>query len=189
MPNYRRNFVPGGTYFFTLVTQNRTPLFESELARTILGTAFRECQRDWPFEIHALVLLPDHLHSIWSLPPGDARYPARWSRIKAEFTRNWLVAGGGEQFVSRGKRRERRRGIWQRRYWEHTIETEDEFYIRFDYTHYNPVKHRYVKCPRDWLPSTFHRWVDAAVYQSNWACGHRDFVPDFSSVEENSGEP
>ena len=189
MPNYRRNFVPEGTFFFTLVTEKRAPIFRSQDARTILGNAFRDCQRDWSFEIKALVLLPDHLHTIWALPPGDARYPARWSWIKAEFTRSWLAAGGAEQFVSRGKRRERRRGIWQRRYCEHTIETEVEFFIRFDYTHYNPVKHGYVRCLRDRHPSTLHRWADAGVYQTNWACGHREWAPDFRSVEDDSGEP
>jgi putative transposase len=79
MPDYRRAWVPGGTFFFTLVTDRRRPLFRSLRARTLLGNVFRRCQGKWPFTINALVLLPDHLHAIWSLPPGDAAYPTPWA--------------------------------------------------------------------------------------------------------------
>jgi putative transposase len=189
MPNYLRNWVAGGTYFFTVVTQNRSPIFRCPEARTILGTSFRDCLGKEPFTVNAVVLLPDHLHTLWTLPPGDKNYDARWKRIKSHFTHHWLAAGGAEGPVTRGKRRERRRGVWQRRYWEHTVVDEDDFSIRFDYIHYNPVKHRYVRCPADWQESTFHRWVDAGVYQSNWACGDRDEPPDFAKIIDRCGEP
>ena len=91
MPNYRRAFVPGGMFFFTLVTDRRRPLFESPVARQLLGQCFRECQARWPFSMPAIVLLPDHLHAIWSLPPGDSNYSTRWAWIKKEFTKRWLA--------------------------------------------------------------------------------------------------
>lgn len=93
MTDYRRYFVPGGTFFFTVVTRNRVPLFQEPPARQILGSVLRECQKQWPFEINAMVLLPEHLHAIWSLPSGDAAYPRRWGWIKKEFTKAWLAGG------------------------------------------------------------------------------------------------
>jgi putative transposase len=191
MPDYRRFFVPGGSFFFTVVTYRRRPLFSDANAKSILGQVIRECQAEWPFEINAIVLLHDHLHlhTIWTLPRGDSNYPARWSRIKREFTKKWLASGGQQLPVSAGARRERRAGNWQRRFWEHTIRDEDDFEIRFDYIHFNPVKHGYVKCPKDWLDSSFHRWVKAGVYPLNWACGNRNSPPDFRSIENECGEP
>ena len=170
MPNYRRAYVPGGTFFFTLVTCNRHPLFGDEAARKLLGDVLRECQAEWPFEINAIVLLPDHLHAIWTMPRGDTRYSARWSRIKKDFTSRWLKQGGREQVISKSQRDENRRGIWQRRFWEHTLEDEDDFEKHFDYIHFNPVKHGYVRCPHEWEWSSFHRWVKAGVYPWHWAC-------------------
>jgi len=100
MSDYRRWRVEGGTYFFTLVAHGRVPLFADPTARTILGDKFRECQRKWPFEINAIVLLPEHLHAIWTLPSGDANYSRRWAWIKKEFTKDWLALGGSEQKIS-----------------------------------------------------------------------------------------
>lgn len=170
MPNYRRAYVPGGTFFFTVVTCRRHPLFADEMARQLLGNVLRECQKEWPFEINAIVLLHDHLHAIWTMPRGDTRYSARWSWIKKEFTSRWLKQGGREQAISKSQRDENRRGIWQRRFWEHTLEDEDDFERHFDYIHFNPVKHGYVNCPHEWEWSSFHRWVKAGVYPWHWAC-------------------
>lgn len=171
MPNYRRNYLPGGTYFFTLKTERNLPIFNFEDNVKLLGTIIRETQQRWPFEIPAIVLLPDHLHAIWSLPRGDDRYPARWGWLKKEFTKRYLAGGGLEQMVSPSKRSDRRRGVWQRRFWEHTIEDDDDFDNHFDYIHWNPVKHGYVPCPKEWPHSSFHRWVKAGVYDMNWGCG------------------
>lgn len=187
MPNYRRAYVPGGTFFFTVVTHRRRLLFHHESNRALLGAVIRDCQRDWPFEINAMVLLPDHLHAIWTLPPGDADYSGRWSVIKLSFTQRFLASGGRDSPVSAGKKRERRRGIWQRRFWEHTIEDEDDFETHFDYIHYNPVKHKLVKCPGEWEPTSFHRWVKAGVYPSNWACGDHS-PPKFPETKDDYGE-
>ena len=188
MPNYRRAWVPGGSFFFTLVVHRRRPLFESEVARNILGSLFRRCQLKWPMTINALVLLPDHLHAIWSLPAGDSDYPKRWGWIKKEFTKAWLGIGGEEFEISAGRSRERRRGIWQPRFWEHTLEDVEDFERHFDYIHFNPVKHKYVTCPKDWPHSSFHRWVRYGVYPLNWACGQQP-QPDFSLFEDSVGEP
>lgn len=189
MPNWRRAYVPGGTFFFTLVTDNRAPILAHAPGRPLLGSLLHRCQLRWPFTINAIVLLPDHLHAIWSLPPGDTAYPKRWGWIKKEFTKGWLQLGGSEQVVSRGRQRDGRRGVWQPKYWEHTIEDEDDFERHFDYIHFNPVKHGHVRCPRDWPWSSFHRWVDAGVYDRNWACGSdSQAVPDFSSIEDSVGE-
>jgi putative transposase len=189
MPSYRRAFVPGGSFFFTLVTNRRARLFSELRGRNLLGSTFRKCLLKWPFTINALVLLPEHLHAIWSLPPGDDEYPKRWGWIKKEFTKEWLYVGGAEGHISDGRMRERRRGIWQPRFWELTLEDEDDFERHFDYIHYNSVKHGHVKCPRDWPWSSFHRWVKAGVYPEHWACSHRGFAMDFSDIEDSVGEP
>jgi putative transposase len=171
MSDYRRYFVPGGTYFFTLVTENRWRLFEQEPARRLLGDVMRECFARFPLDVVAIVLLPNHLHTLWALPTGDDRYSLRWRWIKREFTRRWLALGGSEQHRSDSRRREQRRGIWQRRFWEHTIRDEADMEGHIDYIHYNPVKHGLARRPYDWPWSSFRRWVRAGHYSLAWAAG------------------
>lgn len=187
MPNYKRAYVPGGTFFFTVVTYLRRKLFDLEANRELLGDAFRDCRKSWPFEINAIVLLPDHLHTIWTLPENDHNFSGRWSVIKSGFTKRFLAAGGNDWRVSEGKRNEHRRGVWQRRFWEHVIEDEHDFERHFDYIHFNPVKHRLVNCPREWVASSFHRWVERGVYPSDWACSQSrvpSFVGEFGEPED-----
>lgn len=188
MPNYRRAFVPGGTFFFTVVTYNRYPLFDDVTAVRLLGQAIREEQQSHPFTIDAIVLLPDHLHTIWTLPHGDSNYSARIGRIKTAFSSKWRDAGGIEQQVTAAEEREGRAGIWQKRFWEHTCEDVEDFDTRFDYIHFNPVKHGYVECPVDWPHSSFRRWVQKGVLDNRWACGGRG-VLDFKTIEDECGEP
>ena len=188
MPSYRRNYVPGATYFFTVVTHHRRPILDSPSAQKILGDVFRECQRNWPFRMDAIILLPDHLHAIWRLPRGDDAFSMRWGWIKLEFTRRWLSNGGSEGPTSDGQLRERRRGVWQRRFWEHTVRNELDYQTRFDYIHFNAVKHGYVKSPYQWGPSSFHLWVEKGVYPRKWAAAGAT-QPDFDSVEALCGEP
>lgn len=188
MPNYRRARVPGGSYFFTVVTHNRVPLFRSPAARRLLRGAFHDCLAKWPFAITAIVLLPDHLHTIWSLPPQDSEYSKRWNFIKKEFTKRWLAAGGREGEISDARQREHRRGVWQPRFWEHTLEEDDDFERHFDYIHYNPVKHGYVRCPADWPWSSFHRWVRDGVYPRHWACWSDGRVLSFDDIEPTARE-
>lgn len=188
MPNWKRAHVPGGAYFFTAVTEQRRPLFASAAARQLLGEVIRECQRMWPFEVRAIVLLPDHLHAIWVLPPGDAGYSRRWAWIKRQFTKRWLAAGGQEANTTAGRRRDGRRGVWQPKFWEHTLEDEEDFERHFDYIHYNPVKHGYVRCPADWPASSIHRWIAAEVYPQHWGCGDRIPTLNFDDIETSVGE-
>jgi len=169
MSEYRRAYVPGGTFFFTVVTERRAPVFAEAKARGMLGSVMRCCRERYPMYILAIVLLPDHLHTIWTFPQGDSNYSTRWAWIKKEFTKCWLASGGQEQKSSASRLRERRRGVWQRRYWEHTIRDEEDLEAHFDYIHYNPVKHGLVRSPVAWPWSSFHRWVRAGVYPSNWA--------------------
>ncbi len=181
MPDYRRNYVPGGTYFFTCTTYRRWPILTTELGRRCLREAILEVQTQHPFEIVAIVLIPDHWHTIWTLPPGDDRYPMRWSRIKEEFTERWLAGGGRERFQSISRRKHRMRGIWHRRYWEHTVRDEDDLERCVDYIHWNPRKHDLVRRVRDWPWSSFHRYVALGQYDIGW--GGVDPVPDWNNPE------
>lgn len=168
MSEYRRYFVPGATYFFTVVTLNREPIFRLPAARRRLGRVFRKCAQAYPFDVIAIVLLPDHLHAIWAMPSGDNRYALRWSWIKGNFTRDWVATGGAESERTTAHAREGRRGVWQRRYWEHLIRDEADLEAHFDYVHYNPVKHGLVARPCDWQWSSFHRWVRSGHYPEQW---------------------
>lgn len=168
MANYRRCYVPGGSYFFTVVTERRAPILANDTARDLLRSAVRACQQQWPFSVDALVLLPDHLHAIWTLPPGDADYSKRWGLIKKYFTQHWLTANGLEQPVSPSKQNQRRRGVWQRRFWEHALRDERDYTQHLDYLHYNPVKHNLVPAVIDWPYSSFHRYVIEGFYPVYW---------------------
>ncbi|MGE4001770.1 MAG: transposase [Planctomycetaceae bacterium] len=187
MADYRRYRVAGGTYFFTVVTRARAPIFQQDAARRILGDKLRECQTRWPFEMTAIVLLPEHLHAIWTLPPADDDYPKRWAWIKKEFTKDWLAAGGSERPMPDARQKRGDRGVWQPRYWEHTIPDEQDFDQHLDYLHYNPVKHGHVACPKDWPHSSFHRWVKKGVYEPDWGCS-RNGLLRFSNLDETAME-
>ena len=138
MSDYRRYYVPGATYFFTVVTYQRRRFLTTDLARKCLREAIAAEQRKRPFTQVAIVLLPDHWHAIWALPSGDAKYSTRISSIKQEFTRTYLAAGGAEGVVTNSRRKKRERAIWQRRFWEHTCRDEDEIKRLADYIHWNP---------------------------------------------------
>jgi putative transposase len=167
MPDYRRYFIPGGTYFFTCVAHRRAPILTTPLGRSSLSEAIKRVRGDHPFEIVAIVLLPDHWHTVWTLPHGDDRYPLRWMRITEEFTKAWLESGGKELPQSESRRRHRQRGVWHKRYWEHTVRDED-LKRCVDYVHWNPRKHQLVArvCDREW--SSFHRFVREGEYDLDW---------------------
>lgn len=168
MSEYRRWYVPGGTYFFTLVTCHRQPLFGSPEARRLLGEIMRNNAGIMPFQTVSIVLLPDHIHCLWSLPFGDDDYSTRWKNIKRDFTCAWLEGGKEEMPVSQSRRLRGGRGVWQRRFWEHVIRDEVDLEQHCDYIHYNPVKHGHVKRPWDWPWSTFRRFVTAGQYPRDW---------------------
>ncbi len=169
MPTYVRAHVPGGTFFFTLVTYQRLPILAHPLARRALRNAIRRVRTERPFHIDAIVLLPDHLHTLWTLPDGDADFSTRWRLIKHWTTQQLtLQMVTLEQSASRQKKQER--PIWQRRFWEHTVRNEDEFAALCDYIHYNQVKHGYVSCPHGWPYSSFWRSIKAGHYSWDWQC-------------------
>jgi len=181
MPEYRRWYVPGGTYFFTLATYHRRAILTGEVARCCLREAIATVRDRYPFESVAIVLLPDHIHTVWALPRNDADYPTRWRRIKEEFTRSYLASGGADSPISESRHKRGERGIWQRRYWEHTIRDEDDLKRCVDYIHWNPKKHGYVTRVADWEFSTFHRFVERGEYEANW--GSTDPTPEYNSPE------
>ena len=163
MPNYIRAFVPGGTFFFTvtLLERNRRLLVDHV---DLLRTTVENARRRRPFTINAIVILPDHLHCVWTLPEGDADFSARWHDIKARFS-----AGiPKEELLSQRRLAKRERGIWQRRFWEHTIRDELDLERHIDYIHYNPVKHGHASLVSDWPYSSFHRFVRAGIYPADW---------------------
>ena len=181
MPDYRRFFVPGGTFFFTLVIEQRRPILTTDLGREVLRRALEEQCAKRPFSIIAMVLLPEHLHTLWVLPPGDSRYPLRWRQIKESFTRGFLAGGGTEAHRSTSRALHRERAVWQRRYWEHTCFDEDDLKHHLDYIHWNPVKHGLVRRVADWPWSSFHRYVSMGEYEMDW--GGEDPHPQFETPE------
>lgn len=168
MSSYRRWFVPGGTYFFTVVTYKRHPFFADSLAQNLLRTAWIDVQREIGFTNLASVLLPDHFHCLWTLPPGDDNYSIRLKSIKDCFTSEWLSRGGYELQLTPSQTKRGHRGIWQRRFWEHVIRDATDLERHFDYIHFNPVKHGYVTRPKDWPHSTFGRYLRTGHYTSEW---------------------
>lgn len=163
---YRRVFTPGASYFFTVVTYKRRKLFADEQNIEILREAFRQVMHKRPFSIDAMVVLPDHLHCIWTLPPMDADYPTRWRLIKTWFSKHCDVAL--RTSISAAQANNGRQTCWQQRYWEHLIRDELDYQQHVDYIHYNPVKHAYVQRPIDWPYSSFARYVEQGVYTEDW---------------------
>ena len=164
MTDYRRNFIAGGSFFFTVnLAERRLRLLTEHIDE--LRSVFRKTLQRHPFTVDAMVVLPDHLHAVWTLPEGDADFATRWRLIKSGFSRQ--IATGERISASRTAKAER--GIWQRRYWEHTIRDENDFACHLDYIHINPVKHRLVTRVRDWPYSSFHRMVKIGVYPEDWA--------------------
>jgi putative transposase len=158
MANYRRDFIPGGSYFFTVnLADRRLSLLTNHIA--LLRALFRSVRARHPFTIDAAVILPDHLHAIWTLPDGDPDFATHWRLIKSAFSRG--LPSGERLTASRFAKGER--GIWQRRYWEHTLRDDDDFARHFDYIHFNPVKHGLAARVRDWPYSSFHRWAGSAL--------------------------
>jgi len=157
MPHYRRLYIPGSWYFFTVVSHDRRPILTSPLARQSLRAAIDTTRQGYPFKAVAWVLLPDHLHCIWQMPDGDADFTTRWRLIKTRFTRFYLRSGGieiMERSASRLRRKER--GIWQRRFWEHCLRDEDDLQSHISYIHNNPVRHGLVEDSRAWPYSSIH---------------------------------
>jgi putative transposase len=156
----------GGTYFFTVVAFNRAPILTLPENVTKLRDAFRTVMKDHPFVIDAFVLLPDHLHCIWTLPEGDHDFSTRWRLIKSTFTRN--CDHDIKPFPGESRKRKNEQAVWQRRFWEHWIRDDTDMIGHVDYIHYNPVKHGLARSPRDWVYSTFRKYMERGIYPEDW---------------------
>ena len=166
--------VEGGTFFFTVALADRS---SDLLVRHIdrLRRSYKSVQERYPFESVAACVLPDHLHAIWSLPPGDAGFPLRWSLIKSGFSRG--LAASMERSASKIAKREK--GLWQRRYWEHAIRDDADLARHVDYVHFNPVKHEYVSRVYDWPYSSFGRYVARGLLPPDWGGDVADITGAF----------
>jgi putative transposase len=173
---YRRANVKGGTYFFTVVTFNRIKIFSKPAEVSLLRNAIKKVMQKHPFKIDAFVLLPDHLHCIWTLPQHDSDYSTRWRLIKSYFSRNFNQRDVGwveernptNEAHSASRQKKKEQAIWQRRFWEHLIRNQRDLNQHIEYIHYNPVKHGLVRAPVDWKYTSFHRYLDKGVFASNW---------------------
>ncbi len=175
MTEYRRFYIPKSLWFFTvnLAERKNNRLLIEKIA--VLGQAFRYVKTRKPFYMNAVVIMPDHLHCIWTLPPDDGDYSIRWNLLKGYFSRK--ISTGERISNSRQKRRER--GIWQRRFWAHLIEDQEDLNRHIDYIHWNPVKHGYVKQVAEWPHSSFHQYIKHGVYSDDWGGGRSHEIQGF----------
>ncbi|MEL7104899.1 MAG: transposase [Pseudomonadota bacterium] len=171
MSAYLRPKIPGACIFFTVALANRgTTTLVDQI--DLLRDAVRQTRRERPFGIEAWVVLPDHLHAVWTLPEGDADFSTRWRIIKTRFTRAVLALdgavgaehppygrGGGFHPPSASKRKKGERGLWQRRFYDRHIRNDEEFSAAVRYCHLNPVKHGFVERAEDWPYSSVHREI------------------------------
>ncbi len=165
MRTYIRNRIKGGTYFLTMNLANR----KSELLTKYINEFRHACQltkQNHDFELHAMVLLPDHVHMLITLADNSDNYAVIISSIKTHFSRQ--IKKSVSEIINHSRIRRRERGIWQRRYWEHRIRDELDYQRHMDYIHYNAVKHGYVRRPMDWPYSTFQQCVEKGLYFSDW---------------------
>ena len=173
MSTYRRNYQASGCYFFTLVTHQRTPFFSTANNVQLFKSALKNVKNKRPFNLNAIVILPDHLHCLWHLPGHDTDYSTRWRLIKSNFSKQLTT--------SVNHRNEK--PVWQRRFWEHTIRSEDDWRRHIEYIHYNPVKHGLVSAPKDWPHSSFHSWVKRGAYDISWGSSEAITFDDIPQAE------
>lgn len=168
MSDYHRLYIPGGSYFFTIVSEQRQPILTDPRVRAALRKAIASVRRKHPFKIIGMVLLPDHLHMIWTLPEGDNDFPLRMRLLKTHTTKacaGWL---NPEPPMNQRRRKKHHGSLWQHRYWEHALRTGEDFNHHLDYLHWNPVKHGLVQRVVEWPWSSFHRYVAAGTLPADW---------------------
>ena len=186
---YRRVNAAGATFFFTLVTERRRPLFREPETVALLLAAVEKVRSRHPFEMDAYVVFPDHLHALWTLPEGDANFSTRWRLIKEAFTRAYIKAHEIPHKAheiphrSESRRAKGEQAVWQRRFWEHAIRNEADFNAHLDYIHINPVKHGLVTAARDWPHSSFLDWVSRGGYDEWWGSDGMPPLPDWVGQE------
>jgi putative transposase len=162
MVHYRRVKISGGMYFFTVTLKDRRSSFLIDYIDH-LKSAMHEVKSSWPYKIKALVVLPDHLHTIWELPENDHNYECRWRLIKRFFTKKLIKEG-----IKLDKNLRGEYNLWQSRFWEHLIRNDQDYKAHIDYIHFNPMKHGLVKRVIDWPHSTFHEYVRQGILSSEW---------------------
>jgi putative transposase len=179
---YRRVIVAGASYFLTVVTYRRRPLFAKPNAVELLQAAIQRIQEKRPFVVEEQVVLPDHVHALWRLPDGDFDYATRWRQIKEAFTRAYAshhrlpIRDAGRQ--ARGEQT-----VWQRRYWEDLIRNDRDFSAHVEYIHFNAVRHGLVSAPCDWPHSTFPDWVARGFYDATWGSQQAPVLPAWAGRE------
>ena len=179
MSRYRRAKTAGSSYFFTVVAYRRQSILCDKAIRNALRASIETVRVTRPFVIDAWVLLPDHLHCVWTLPDGDADFSTRWMMIKRAVSLACREDYRRADWVTASKLKHRESTSWQRRFWEHQIRDENDFARHVDYIHFNPVKHGYVQRAVDWPHSTFHRYVRDGVYAHDWAVAMESTVPGY----------
>lgn len=180
--HYRRAQVKGGTYFFTVVTYKRAKILCEAENIQLLRDSFKKVMGKFPFRIDAFVLLPNHLHCIWTLPPGDVNFSTRWRLIKSNFSRKCNDVYK-QRNISASRKNKNEQAVWQRRFWEHSIRDESDFKHHVEYIHYNPVKHRLTDAPKEWEFSSFHRYINNGKYDSDWGAGQKMSFNDVHCME------
>jgi len=182
MSRYRRSHF-GQMFFFTVVTDRRRPILTTDLGRQLLHEAIAQVRQEMAFETLAIVLLPDHPHTVWELPRGDVDYSTRWRLIKTAFTKTWRQQGGVTTPRSASRRKRGEQGVWQRRFFEHTCRDQRDLKRCVDYIHVNPLKHGLVERVRDWPWSSFHRYVAAGEYPIDWGSANAWYGDEFHHFE------
>jgi len=182
MPDYLRVYRKGACVFFTVVTGKRMRVLTTETTRAALRAAIQTTRQSLPFQINAWVLLPDHLHCVWTLPDNDSDFSARWSMIKRLTSQTMMKHPDGHPGAppSASQQKRKESGFWQRRFWDHVIRDEKDYCRHIDYLHWNPVKHGLVGQVRQWPYSSFHRHVAGGLYPLDWGRGvDPEDEPDF----------
>ncbi|MEO0535877.1 MAG: transposase [Cyanobacteria bacterium P01_A01_bin.123] len=174
MPNYRRAYISGGTYFITQVTYQREPWLCTNIGRKALREAISTVRQKHPFIIEAFVLLPDHFHCLLTLPADNADISLRLKLIKTYVTRHYRQHLKIDRNISPSRKKRGERNLWQRRFWEHFIRDERDFAQHCDYIHINPVHHGLCETPQSWQFSSIHRFLDQNIYAPNW--GEHDLL-------------
>ncbi len=175
MSKYIRAYSPGACYFFTVVTHQRQRILTEAPSREFLRIAIKQVQSEYPFAIDAWVLMPDHMHCMWTLPAGDADYSKRWGLIKAGFSKQINTFSNGPVIRSASREKRRESTVWQRRFWEHRIRDQEDFNCHIDYIHWNPMKHGLVKRAIDWPYSSFQRCLREGIYAADWGVSENEF--------------
>jgi len=180
---YRRAHVEGGTFFFTLVTERRRPLFREPATVELVLQAIRKVRGRHPFQLEAYVILPDHLHALWTLPEGDTNFSMRWRLIKEAFTRAYIATHDAPH-RNESRRSKGEQSIWQRRFCEHAISGNADFFKHLDYIHINPVHHGLVSAARDWPHSSFLEWAERGAYDPLWGSDELPELPEWAKRHE-----